>query len=236
MKRYVASVSVVILLVLCIFTSCSKDTPQQLQQEETTEETYEESTLHLEEVEEENDMPPLEHDISNVKVAQGILTVTLEYKKQTGSASNQYAVWIEDYDGDLVKTLYVTEYTADGGYKNRPDSIFNWVKKSNLVEMSKVEVDAISGATPNSGIHTYSWDVGGAGLQEGRYIFVVEGTLRWKNYVIFKGDILISDAAASSEAEAEYFFEATERAEALNEDSIEVSMIDKVKANFIPAK
>lgn len=47
----------------------------------------------------------------------GTLTVTFDFEKQSGYASNQFAVWIEDVDGNLINTLYATRFTATGGYK-----------------------------------------------------------------------------------------------------------------------
>ena len=70
--------------------------------------------------------------------------VSFDNEKQSGYASNQFVVWIEDLNGTLIQTLYATKYTAKGGYKNRPDSIPLWVEKSDLASMSAVAVDAIS--------------------------------------------------------------------------------------------
>ena len=78
----------------------------------------------------------------------GVLTVTFDYEKQSGHASNQFAVWIEDMEGSLIKTLYATKFTAGGGYKNRPDSISLWVEKSGLASMPKAELDAVTGSPP----------------------------------------------------------------------------------------
>ncbi|MDR2037847.1 MAG: DUF2271 domain-containing protein [Bacteroidales bacterium] len=50
----------------------------------------------------------------------GVLEITVSYVRQSGHGSNQYAVWIEDSVGKLVKTLYVTQFTAKGGYVRRP--------------------------------------------------------------------------------------------------------------------
>ena len=85
-----------------------------------------------------------------------MLTVEFNYEKISGSASNQFAVWIEDMNGKYINTLYATRWTANGGYKNRPDSIALWVEKSNLESMSKAEVDAIAGATPSAGSVSYT--------------------------------------------------------------------------------
>ena len=44
----------------------------------------------------------------------GSLELSFQYNKQPGPGSNQYAVWIENADGQVVKTLYVTEFTSKG--------------------------------------------------------------------------------------------------------------------------
>lgn len=87
------------------------------------------------------------------------LTITFDYEKISGWATNQFAVWIEDTDGNYINTLYATKWTANGGYKSRPDSIKTWVEKSSVDSMEKSEIDAISGATPKAGKLLYSWDL-----------------------------------------------------------------------------
>ena len=42
------------------------------------------------------------------------LEVSFDYQRQAGPGSNQYAVWIENEKGDVVKTLFVTSYTTKG--------------------------------------------------------------------------------------------------------------------------
>jgi hypothetical protein len=168
----------------------------------------------------------------------GEVVISFDYQKQSGSASNQYAVWIEDMDGNVVKTLYATRWAANGGYKNRPDAIALWVDKSGLATMPKSEVDAISGATPKTGIQSYSWnlmDEGGELVQAGKYSFFVEGTLRWKNYVLYSGMIDVGGPAVTVQADAEFHYEGSDRYAALNGDSAENTMIGAVTASFAPA-
>ena len=167
----------------------------------------------------------------------GILTVTFDYEKQSGYASNQFAVWIEDMDGNYINTLYVTKYTANGGYKNRPDSIALWVEKSDLASMQKSEVDAIAGATPKTGNLSYSWDLTdskGNTVQPGEYKFFVEGTLRWKNYVLYSGVITIGDEPVTVQAGIEVVYESSDNQAALTSDSPENAMITAVTASFTP--
>jgi len=173
-----------------------------------------------------------------IRDVSGELIITFDYEKIPGIASNQFAVWIEDSSGDYIRTLYATRWTANGGYKTRPDSIALWVAKSNLASMQQSEVDAIAGATPASGSLSYSWDLTGANgitVSPGEYKFFVEGTLRWKNHVIYAGVINIGDSPATAEAAANFIYEASDTQAALENDSPENAMISMVTASFIPA-
>jgi len=76
-----------------------------------------------------------------------IVAVSFDYAKQEGYATNQFAVWIEDANGVLVKTLFATEFTANGGYEKRPDAIPLWVERAAIAGETKP--DAASGATPS---------------------------------------------------------------------------------------
>ena len=40
------------------------------------------------------------------------LEISFNYNKQQGPGSNQYAVWVEDEAGAVVKTLFVTAFTS----------------------------------------------------------------------------------------------------------------------------
>jgi hypothetical protein len=169
--------------------------------------------------------------------ASGEVVITFDYEKQSGHASNQFAVWIEDTDGILIKTLYATRFTANGGYRDRPDSIALWVEKSGLAALTKPEVDAFTGATPKSGRTTYTWDLTGLDgeqVKPGEYKFFVEGTLRWKNNVVYSG-IIAWDNAGTVWAIADFTYEAADKQPALTADSPENKMISDVTASYRPA-
>jgi hypothetical protein len=108
----------------------------------------------------------------------GKLLLKFDFNSTSTSASNQYAIWIEDSKGNLVKTLYASDFTVHGGYRYRPDSLKFWVRKSNLASMSDSKVDAVSGATPRAGQQTYIWDCKddqGNIVPNGEYNFYLEG-------------------------------------------------------------
>ncbi|MCL2638776.1 MAG: DUF2271 domain-containing protein [Oscillospiraceae bacterium] len=134
------------------------------------------------------------------------LTISFDFEKQSGWASNQFAVWIEDADGGYLQTLYATRYTANGGYKSREEALPEWVNRSGLTEKTQSEIDVISSATPSSGSLNYTWDLTGA--DEGEYRFFVEGNLRWGNRVMFSGTINVGDDGnRSAMAETEYIYQ-----------------------------
>lgn len=109
-----------------------------------------------------------------------------------GIASSQYAIWIEDETGRLVRTLYATSFTAEGGYTYREDALPVWVSKAKPKTLSSEQIDAITGATPRNGVVTYQWDGTddeGNRVPQGTYTFFIEGTLYWKSRVVYTGKL-----------------------------------------------
>jgi hypothetical protein len=145
--------------------------------------------------------------LASVVAQQAAVELTFTYTRQSGSASNQFAAWIEDTEGKYIKTLYVTRWTANGGYSKRPATIPMWVKKSDPSKMTKAQVDAVSGATPQTGTLTCTWDgtdSKGAALPNGNYVLVLEGTLRWENQVYYRASITLGKGAMTPKVDVEY--------------------------------
>lgn len=118
------------------------------------------------------------------------LTVSFNFQRG-GIASSQYAVWIENKAGEVVRTIFVTRFTVRKGYRTRPDALPLWVKQADRASMTDAEVDAVSGATPRNGALTYTWDGlndQGERVADGEYRLFVEGTLYWKSRILFSGE------------------------------------------------
>ena len=133
--------------------------------------------------------------------------LSFSFTRLSGSASNQFAVWVEDSQGKYIKTLYATKYTANGGWKRRETSIPVWVKKSDLANLTSSQIDAITGATPKTGTLTYTWDGTDSGdtvVPAGDYFLFLEGTLRWENQVLYRAPIRLGKGAAAAEVSVEY--------------------------------
>ena len=141
--------------------------------------------------------------------------ISFVFNRQTGSSSNQYAVWVEDSSGSLVKTLYATRYTANGGWERRPQSIPLWVSKSGLSTMPKKDIDAFTSATPRTGSLSYGWDgtdKNGNRLAAGEYRIFLEATLRGENRVLYSASVTLGSGSGSpveAQVRAEYFGSST---------------------------
>lgn len=119
------------------------------------------------------------------------LEISFDYAKQAGPGSNQYAVWVEDASGQVVKTLFVTRFSALGrsydeskpqrGYTYRPSCVHKWVEDVNADSLTDEQMDAFTGATPaEGGIQTFSWDFtdqAGASVPFGSYTVFIEADL-----------------------------------------------------------
>ena len=137
------------------------------------------------------------------------LEVSFNYQRQAGPGSNQYAVWIENEKGEVVKTLFVTSYTTKGrasggeqakrGYIVRPTCVPAWVKTVKADEKTDQQLDAITGATPQTGgTQTFTWDFTnqeGKAVPQGMYKVVVEATLFFESDIIYSGTFSTKDKA-----------------------------------------
>jgi hypothetical protein len=140
--------------------------------------------------------------------AAGRVDVSFEYERQSGSGSNQLAVWVEDAGSSVVRTLFVTNFTAGrGGWEYRAQSLPQWVASADIANMTPGEVDAVTKATPASGTVTVSWDCrdeSGAPVSAGEYAVILEATLRGENGVVYRTTVDIGGAATSIMPEPQY--------------------------------
>ena len=144
---------------------------------------------------------------SKKAVKASALEVSFNYQRQAGPGSNQYAVWIENEKGEFVKTLFVTSYTAKGrsrgaepakrGYIVRPACVPVWGKDSKAEEKTDMQLDAVTGATPQAGgVQTFTWDFTdeqGKAVPQGIYKVKVEATLIFDSDIVYTGTFSTKD-------------------------------------------
>ena len=155
----------------------------------------------------------------------GSLEISFNYTKQAGPGSNQYAVWVENADGQVVKTLFVTEFTAKGrsrdgskparGYTYRTSCTPTWVQHVNAEALTDEQMDAFTGATPaESGVQTFTWDFtdqAGKSVAKGTYRFYLEATYNGASVVTYTGTVTYGAPAGELPVETSYIEKSDER-------------------------
>jgi tetratricopeptide (TPR) repeat protein len=82
----------------------------------------------------------------------------------------QTAVWIEDYNGKFVKTVYVSGFS--GFAKEKQANLLKWSQSSQFKD-----VDGVTGASITLGQHIYVWDLKdwqGLKVKPGEYLVKIE--------------------------------------------------------------
>ena len=112
--------------------------------------------------------PPVMHvDLSSYPPPVVGIEFELSYRDELAP---QTAVWVEDAEGEFVKTIYVSGFS--GYAKEKQINLPVWAKSSEFVD-----VDAVTGASINLGHHVYVWDVTdhkGVKVKQGQYKVLVE--------------------------------------------------------------
>ncbi len=109
-------------------------------------------------------------DITQYKTPVVIIDFILGFKDELPP---QTAVWVEDKDGNFVKTIYISAFT---GYAKARGRIPQWTKTSDFID-----VDGVTAASINQGHHIYVWDlkdISGKKVKNGEYVVKVE-TVFW---------------------------------------------------------
>ena len=135
-------------------------------------------------------------------IAAKSVELSFNYQKQSGAGSNQWAVWVENSEGKVVRTLTVTSFTSKGrggrrGYTFRPTCVPTWVKNAGAEQMTDEQIDAVTGATPSqSGVQTYTGDfkdADGKELPAGDYKIYLEATLYFNSIILYSGSFSTKD-------------------------------------------
>ena len=166
----------------------------------------------------------------------GDLEISFNYDKKPGAGSNQYAVWIENAQGQVVKTLFVTQFTSKGrsrggakaerGYTFRPTCMPTWVKHVDAENLSDEQMDAFTGATPaSSGVQTFIWDFtdqAGKPVPAGEYRFYVEATYNGPSILTYSGTVSSGQKAGDLVFNTEYVEESEDRKDMISDVRVRI--------------
>lgn len=122
----------------------------------------------------------------------GFLSVVLAFRDELAP---QTAVWIENSDGEFVKTVYVSGFC--GFAKEKQIDLPQWGKKSEFRD-----VDGVTSASIDQGHHIYVWDLKdfqGKKVAPGKYRVRVE-THFWPSGMYQRVDTHITVGSAADSA------------------------------------
>ncbi len=121
----------------------------------------------------------------------GTLEVTFLFMPPTTIDPTYHtAMWLEDRDGRLVKTLYVSQELSATEYKVGnvcPD----WVKQAQWDKAARSEVDAVTAPTPNVGSEVKVFDLARLGVPPGEYQFKFQMHVLEDHNVLFRGMVRV---------------------------------------------
>ncbi|RPJ64037.1 MAG: DUF2271 domain-containing protein [Acidobacteria bacterium] len=157
--------------------------------------------------------------------ADGTLLISYAFSTaQDLEPSYQIAIWLEKEDGQFVRTLFISEYLAYGGF-NDPTICPDWTKIAEWDKATEAEYDAVSKPTPPIGSNTLKLDCKARGIEPGTYVYCVEVHIVENFNILYKGKIAIGAGAAEDTAVATYIPSKHESA---------ANVIHGVAAKYIP--
>lgn len=126
--------------------------------------------------------------------AGGTLEVTFFYSPPTDIHPTYHtAIWLEDSQGRLVKTLYVTTELSATEYKVG-EACPDWTRQANWERADRSEVDAVTGPTPSVGAGRLVFDLAALGIPPGTYEFRFQVHILEDYNVLYRGTLRIGGA------------------------------------------
>lgn len=128
--------------------------------------------------------------------APGVLDVRFFYEAPTTIDPTYHtAIWLEDDNGKIVKTLYVSQELSDKEYKMGnvcPD----WVTQAKWEAAPKTEVAAVTAPTPTVGTGELTFDLAALGVAPGTYGFRFQMHVEEEYNVLYRGAVTVGGPAS----------------------------------------
>ena len=134
----------------------------------------------------------------------GLLAIFYQLNDITTAApSYQTVIWLEDADGNYVKSVLVSEYLSYGGH-NQPEICPTWSQAANWSNVTKEQFDAVTAATPDIGQNTVIIDCKEQNLPPGVYFYCVQTHVIEDYNILYRGRITIGKGDTDSIAKVTY--------------------------------
>jgi hypothetical protein len=147
---------------------------------------------------------PILHGQAPPQAATGQLAVSFLYMPPSEVEPTYHTcMWLEDKNGKLVKTLFVSNELSANEYKVG-DACPNWVKQASWATAPKSLVDAVTGPTPNVGSGAMAFDLKELGVAAGSYVFCFQVHIVDKYNVLYRGTVNAGQSAQDVKIEVLY--------------------------------
>ncbi len=100
------------------------------------------------------------------------------------------AIWLEDADGKMVKTLYVSQELSATQYK-MGDACPDWVNKAQWEKAPRSEVAAVTAPTPSVGVGELRFDLASLGIAPATYGFRFQVHVADQYNVLYRGQVMV---------------------------------------------
>ncbi len=124
-------------------------------------------------------------------------------KFEAFTSSDQMVVWLEKPDSTFVKTLFICDYLAYGGFALTsicPD----WTGRADWQNITKEKFDAVTAATPKHGDVKFEFEFQKESIPEGKYYIFIEVHLAENYNELYSGAINFSDNKCTTDLKVNY--------------------------------
>lgn len=112
-------------------------------------------------------------------------------------------IWLEDEQGNYLKTLMVSDWLSYDGHRFS-DICPDWCRVADWQNVSKSEFDAVTSATPEKGKHEIKLDCEKEKMSNGIYYYFIQTHIGDEYNILYKGKIGIGNKSNSNIAEVTY--------------------------------
>lgn len=136
--------------------------------------------------------------------APGTLEVKFFFDTPTNVEPTYHtAIWLENADGQIVKTLFVSQELSGTAFKVG-DACPDWVNKAQWEKAPKTEVAAVTAPTPSVGVGELTFDLASLGVAPGTYGFRLQVHVTEQYNLLYRGQVTVGGPGADIKLETAF--------------------------------
>jgi len=124
-------------------------------------------------------------------------------KIEAFTSSDQLVIWLEKPDSTFVKTLFISDYLAYGGFA-LTTICTDWSGRAAWKNITKEEFDAVTAATPIHGNVEFDFEIQKEKVPDGEYNLFIEVHLAEDYNELYSGTVNLRDEKCKTELTVSY--------------------------------